>query len=214
MLELYTWNTPNGIKPVIMLEEIELPYILKPVNIGKDEQFSPEFLRISPNNKIPALLDAGAAAGPLSLFESGAILVYLADQTVKLLPPSGPDRYRVLEWVFWQVGGTGPNVANYNFFAKRSEEKSDLAIERFRKETVRLLKVLNGQLDKHAFAGGPDYSIADIMNYGWAKSAVALVKELTPDALPDIESVERWLGSVAQRPAVKRAYEKLEAIPK
>ena len=122
-----------------MLEEIGLPYTVKPINLGKNEQFDPAFLKISPNNKIPAIVDPDGPGGPLSVFESGAILVYLAEKTGKLLAPSGAERYRALEWVFWQIGGIGPMFGQLGFFAIRSEEKSELAIKRFTDECARLL---------------------------------------------------------------------------
>ena len=121
MIDLYTWTTPNGRKASIMLEEIGLPYRVNPVNIAKDEQFDPHFLAISPNNKIPAIVDHDAPGGPQKVFESGAILVYLAEKTGKLLAPSGPERWAALEWTFWQVGGLGPMAGQYNYFAVRAE---------------------------------------------------------------------------------------------
>ena len=143
MIELYTWSTPNGRKIPIMLEEVGLPYTVKPIDLGKNEQFDPAFLKISPNNKIPAIVDPDGPSGPLTMFESGAILVYLAEKTGKLLAPSGGERYRALEWLNWQIGGMGPMFGQLGFFAIRSEEKSELAIKRFTEECARLLRVMD-----------------------------------------------------------------------
>ena len=146
MIKLYTWSTPNGRKIPIMLEECGLPYTVVPVNIGKDEQFDPDFLKVSPNNKIPAIVDDEAEGGPLSVFESGAILTYLAEKTGRFLAPSGPARYKALEWLHWQMGGLGPMLGQLGFFAVRSDEKAPLAIKRFTDEADRLLRVMNKRL--------------------------------------------------------------------
>ena len=146
MIHLYTWTTPNGRKPAIMLEEIGAPYEVHPINIGKDEQFAPDFLRISPNNKIPAIVDDAAAGGPLTIFESGAILTYLAETSGRLLAPSGAARCKALEWLHWQIGGLGPMLGQLGFFAVRSPEKAPLAIERFTTEADRLLSVMERRL--------------------------------------------------------------------
>ncbi len=154
MIELYIWGTPNGRKASIMLEEVGLPYEVHPVNIGKNEQHDPAFLKISPNNKIPAIVDRDAPGGPLSLFESGAILIYLAEKTGRLLASGGADRYRALEWVSWHLGGPGPAFGQLGFFALRSPEKSELAIKRFTDESERLLKVLDRRLQESSYLAG------------------------------------------------------------
>ena len=204
MITLYTWTTPNGRKASIALEELGLDYEVKPVNIGKDEQFTPAFLKIAPNNKIPAIVDHDAEGGPLSLFESGAILVYLAEKTGKLLAPSGPARYAALEWTFWQVGGLGPMLGQLGFFVMRSKDKPPEAIERFTTEAHRLFSVMEGRLKDNAYLAGADYSIADIACYAWTFAASTLLKQGAPGAWGDFPSIERWLNAVGDRPAVKR----------
>ncbi len=210
MIELYTWSTPNGRKVPIMLEEVGLPYTVKPINIGKDEQFDPAFLKISPNNKIPAIVDPDGPGGPLSVFESGAILVYLAEKTGKLLAPSGAERYRALEWVFWQIGGVGPMFGQLGFFAIRSEEKSELAIKRFTDECARLLKVMDRRLGDSAYLAGPDYTIADIACYTWTKAGATFLEPVLGPTLNACPSVSRWLETVGAREAVQRGM----AVPK
>jgi GST-like protein len=204
MITLYTWTTPNGRKASIMLEELGLAYEVKPVNIGKNEQFTPEFLRVSPNNKIPAIVDHDAEGGPLSVFESGAILIYLAEKTGKLLPASGPARYKTLEWVNWQMGGLGPMLGQLGFFAVRSKEKAPLAIERFTEEADRLLGVMDKQLTDHPYLAGEEYSIADIACYGWTVAATTLLGEVLEDSLATKPAVHAWLERVGSRPAVAR----------
>ncbi len=140
MIELYTWTTPNGRKASIMLEEIGLPYTVRPINLGKNEQFDPAFLKISPNNKIPAIVDEEAPGGPLAVFESGAILIYLAEKTGRLLAKQGAERYKALEWLNWQMGGIGPMFGQLGFFAVRSTDKAPLAITRFTEEGQRLAR--------------------------------------------------------------------------
>ncbi|MBM6594443.1 glutathione S-transferase N-terminal domain-containing protein [Microvirga pudoricolor] len=210
MITLYTWTTPNGRKVPIMLEELGWPYEVKPVDIGRDEQFSPEFLRVSPNNKIPALVDDEADGGPLSVFESGAILVYLADKSGRFLAPSGPARYKALEWLFWQVGGQGPMLGQLGFFAKRSEEKAPLAIGRFTDEAARLLGVLERRLSEAPFLAGEDYGIADMATYPWTIAAKTFLKDVLAESLASKPSMERWLKAVGDRPAVQRGM----AVPK
>ena len=204
MITLYTWTTPNGRKASIALEEFGLDYEVKPVNIGKDEQFAPDFLKISPNNKIPAIVDHDAPGGPLSLFESGAILVYLAEKTGKFLAPSGPARYAALEWTFWQVGGIGPMLGQLGYFVMRSKDKPPEAIERFTTEAHRLFSVMEKRLKDHPYLAGADYSIADIACYAWTFAASTLLKQGAPGAWGDFPSIERWLKTVCDRPAVKR----------
>lgn len=204
MIDLYTWTTPNGRKASIMLEEVGLPYHVHPVNIGKDEQFDPHFLAISPNNKIPAIVDHDAPGGPQKVFESGAILVYLAEKTGKLLAPSGPERWAALEWTFWQVGGLGPMAGQYNYFALRAEQKLPLAIDRFGEEVTRLLGVMDRRLNDHPWLAGEHFSIADIASYAWTKAILAALAKAEPDREPGVPAVEAWVQAVGDRPAVQR----------
>jgi GST-like protein len=204
MITLYTWTTPNGRKASIMLEEVGLPYEVKAINIGKDEQFSPEFLAVAPNNKIPAIVDHDAPGGPLAIFESGAILVYLAEKTGKLLPSSGPARYKALEWTFWQIGGLGPMLGQLGFFMMRSKDKPPEAIERFTTESARLFGVMEKRLAEGPYLAGDDYSIADIACYNWTQTAAPLLKSAAPEAYGEKPAIERWLKAVRERPAVIR----------
>jgi GST-like protein len=204
MITLYTWSTPNGRKIPIMLEECGLPYSVVPVNIGKDEQFAHEFLRVSPNNKIPAIVDDGAEGGPLSVFESGAILTYLAEKTGRFLAPSGPARYKALERLHWQVGGLGPMLGQLGFFAVRSDEKAPLAIKRFTDEADRLLRVMDKRLGEAPYIAGADYSIADIACYSWTLATTTFLQEPLKDTLGAVPKVHAWLERVGERPAVKR----------
>ncbi len=207
MITLYTWSTPNGRKIPIMLEECGLPYTVVPVNIGKDEQFAPDFLKVSPNNKIPAIVDDEAEGGPLSVFESGAILTYLAEKTGRFLAPSGPARYKALEWLHWQIGGLGPMLGQLGFFAVRSDEKAPLAIKRFTDEADRLLHVMDRRLGERPYLAGADYSIADIACYAWTLAATSFLKEPLANTLGDVPNVHEWLARVGERPAVKRGME-------
>jgi GST-like protein len=193
MVTVYTWGTPNGRKPLILLEELGLPYQVVPVNLREHEQFAPEFLAISPNNKIPALKD-----GTLALFESGAILTYLAEKHGRFLAAEGPERYRTLQWLHWQVAGLGPMLGQLGFFAKE-----DLALpkEHFTAEADRLLNVLDRALAGNAFVAGDEYTIADIACYPWTEAAASHL-ELNLSGKP---AVQRWLTRVGARPAVARA---------
>jgi GSH-dependent disulfide-bond oxidoreductase len=204
MITLYTWTTPNGRKVSIMLEELGLAYRTEPVDIGKDEQFAPAFLEISPNNKIPAIVDDEAEGGPLSVFESGAILVYLAEKTGKLLAPSGAARYKALEWTFWQMGGLGPMLGQLGFFLMRSKDKPPEAVERFTTESARLFGVMDRRLAEAPYLAGDAYSIADIACYPWVQGAVALLRQAAPAAWGERPAIERWLKTVGERPAVQR----------
>ncbi len=210
MIELYTWATPNGRKASIMLEEIGLPYTVHPVNIGRQEQFDPAFLKISPNNKIPAIVDADAPGGPLSVFESGAILIYLAEKTGKLLASSGAERYRALEWLNWQMGGIGPMFGQLGFFAIRSTEKSALAITRFTEECGRLLNVMERRLQESPYLAGENYSIADVISYPWMFTTTTNLKPMLGPIVEAMPSVNRWMAAVGAREAVKRGM----AVPK
>ncbi len=210
MIDLYTWTTPNGRKVPIMLEELGLPYKVHPVNLGKNEQFDPEYLKISPNNKIPAIVDHDGPEGPLSLFESGAILIYLAEKTGKLLAAHGAERYRALEWLNWQVGGIAPMFGQLGFFAIRSEEKSPLAIKRFTEENQRLLGVIDRRLEECAYLAGDAYSIADVAAYPWMLAAKTFLGPVLGPSLDAKPAIHRWLDAVGGRDAVKRGM----AVPK
>lgn len=204
MITLYTWGTPNGRKASIMLEETGLAYRVKPVDIGQGEQFDAEFLKISPNNKIPAIVDEDADGGPLAVFESGAVLVYLAEKSGKLLAPSGPARAKTLEWTFWQVGGLGPMLGQLGFFTLRAKQAAPEAIERFTQECARLLAVMDRRLADNAYLAGQDFSIADVACYAWTVSASTTLKDAAPGIWGELPGVERWLATVGDRPAVRR----------
>ena len=203
MIDLYYWTTPNGHKITIFLEETGLPYALKPVNIGKGEQFSPAFLRISPNNRIPAIVDHRPADGgmPINIFESGAILQYLAEKTGKLLPSDIRGRVEVMEWLFWQMGGLGPMLGQNHHFNLYAPEKIPYAIERYMKETERLYSVLDHRLASRAYITA-EYSIADIAAHPW----IASHRKQRVD-LQEFPNVKRWFEAIQARPAVQRAYE-------
>lgn len=209
MIDLYTWTTPNGRKISILLEELGVPYAVKPVNIGKDEQFAPAFLAISPNNKIPAIVDHDADGGDLPVFESGAILVYLADKHGQFLPASGAARWKVLEWLAWQVGGLGPMLGQLGYFL-RAAEPVQSTIDRFAAESTRLLTVMDKRLKEADYLGG-DYSIADMAAYPWIAAMAPLLKT-TPliAGWDEMTGVHRWLEAIAARPAVERGM----AVPK
>jgi GST-like protein len=197
VIDLYTWTTPNGRKASIMLEEIGLPYSAHPIDISKDEQFRPQFLKISPNNRIPAIVDRDNG---LALMESGAILIYLADKTGQLLPKEGEPRYRVLEWLMWQMGGPGPMFGQVHHFVKYNRGKAPYAEERYLKEAHRLYGVLDGRLKDREFVAG-QYSIADIAIWPW----VSRFEWQTVD-LNQYANVKRWYAAIAGRPAVQRGY--------
>jgi GSH-dependent disulfide-bond oxidoreductase len=209
MITLYTWTTPNGRKPAIMLEELGWDYEVKPVNIGKDEQFAPDFLRVAPNNKIPAIVDHDADGGPLSIFESGAILTYLAEKSGQLLPPSGHARFKALEWLHWQIGGLGPMLGQLGYFANRAPEKLPLAIGRFSEESGRLFGVMNKRLGEAEYLGG-DYGIADIACYPWMVTATTMLKEPLAEALDRAPAVTAWMDRVGSRPAVQKGMKVLQ----
>jgi len=202
MIDLHYWPTPNGHKITIFLEEVGLTYQIKPVNIGRGEQFQPDFLKIAPNNRMPAIVDHAPADGgtPLSVFESGAILTYLAEKTRKFLPHELRGRVRVLEWLNWQMGGLGPMAGQNHHFSQYAPEKIPYAIDRYVKETNRLYGVLDRQLAQHAFVAG-DYSIADMACYPWI-----VPYERQGQKLEDFPHVKRWFEAMQVRPAVIRAY--------
>ena len=201
MIQLYTWGTPNGKKVSIMLEEIGVPYEVHPVNLTQGEQHKPEYLAVNPNNKIPAIVDTEGPDGkPLTLFESGAILMYLAEKTGKLWPKEMRKRYEVIQWLMFQMGGVGPMFGQANYFF-RLAEKVPYAIERFHKEALRLYAVLNQQLGEKKFLAG-EYSIADIATYPWVwRHDIHQVK------LEDFPKVKRWYDEISARPAVQKGME-------
>ena len=204
MITLHTWTTPNGRKVPIMLEELGWRYEVRTVDLGKNEQHAPDFLKISPNNKIPAIVDDDAEGGPLAIFESGAILTYLAEKSGRFLAPAGPERYKALEWLHWQIGSLGPMLGQLGYFAKRAEEKTPAAIARFTEEGERLLGVMERRLKESAYLGGEAYSIADIAAYPWTLAATTFLQEPLAQALQDKEAIRRWLQVVGERPAVQR----------
>jgi GST-like protein len=212
MIDLHYAPTPNGWKISIMLEELGLPYTVIPVNIRAGEQFRPEFLAISPNNRIPAIVDHAPSDGgePFSVFETGAILIYLADKTGRFLPTELRARSRVMQWLMWQMGGLGPMLGQLGFFAVRSKEKSPEAIERFTTESARLFGVMEKRLSHFPYLAGEDYSIADIACYAWTLAASTMLKRAAPAAWGDNPAIEAWLATVGERPAVQRGM----AIPK
>ena len=203
MIDFYFWTTPNGYKVLTFLEETRIPYRIVPVNISKGEQFDPEFLKISPNNKMPAIVDRSpnGLAGPIPIFESGAILLYLAEKTGRLLPKDAPGRVEVLQWLFWQMGGLGPMLGQNLHFGQYAPEKIPYAIDRYVDETSRLFKVLDKRLADREFIADK-YSIADIASYPWVFKHPYLQLELE-----DFPNLTRWFETIEQRPAVARAYE-------
>ncbi len=204
MLNLYTWGTPNGRKLTILVEELGIPYTLHPVNIGKNEQFDPEYLKISPNNKIPAIVDEDAEGGPISLFESGAIMIYLADKHGRFLPQRGNDRYSVIQWLMWQMGGLGPMLGQLGWFALSAPEPTPLALDRYRKEADRLLGVLDKRLSETMHVGGEEYSIADMAVYPWIAQYRVRVKDEMEPLLQKRPYILSWVDRVASREAVQR----------
>jgi len=197
MIDLYTWSTPNGRKVSIMLEEIGLAYEVHPIDIGKREQFAPDFLRISPNNKIPAIVDRDNG---MSLFESGAILMYLAAKSGKLMPKEGEPYWRTIEWLMWQMGGVGPMFGQVHHFVRYNKGKAPYAEERYLEEARRLYRVLDRRLGEVEYLAGA-YSIADIATWPW----VSRFEWQTID-LKQYPNVLRWYKAIAERPAVQRGY--------
>ena len=204
MITLYAFATPNCQKISIALEELRLPYEIQLIDIRKNEQTAPDFLKISPNNKVPAIVDHDAQGEPMPLFESGAILTYLGEKTGRLLPPSGPARYRTLEWLHWQIGGLGPMFGQLGAFGVFMPEKIPAAIQRFRTEAERLLGVMERRLSESAYLGGRDYSIADIAAFPWANVTRGLLAELLGDTVASKPALRAWLDTIATRPAVLR----------
>jgi GSH-dependent disulfide-bond oxidoreductase len=204
MIQLYTWGTPNGKKVSVMLEEVGFLYEVHPISLQKGDQFTPEYLAINPNNKIPSIIDTEGPGGqPMTLFESGAILMYLAEKSGKLLPQDMRNRYEVIQWLMFQMGGVGPMFGQANFFF-RLNEKVPYAIERYHKEALRLYKVLDQQLGKKEYLAG-EYTIADIATHPWVWR-----HEMHQVKLEEFPNVKRWYDAIAARPAVQRGM----AVPK
>lgn len=199
-IDVWSWPTPNGHKVHIALEELELPYRVVPVNIGKGEQFSPEFLAITPNHRIPAIVDPEGPDGQrIQLFESGAILIYLAEKAGRLIPSDAAARYTCLQWLMFQMGGVGPMFGQYNHFAAYAPEKLPYAIGRYENEVKRLHRVLEKRLSNSAYLAGDEYSIADIATFPWVRNSDRRGIDLS-----DYPGVKRWHDAIAARPAVQR----------
>jgi GST-like protein len=202
VIDLYTWGTPNGRKVSIMLEEVGLPYGVHPINIGAGEQHRPEFLALSPNNRIPAIVDPdGPDGAPISLFESGAILVYLANKTGKFLPGDPVRHYDVMQWLMFQMGNVGPMFGQLHHFKRNAPEPLAYPLERYLRETKRLYGVINQRLGESAYLAGADYTIADIATYPWVAR-----HDWQGIELADYPAVERWFDEIGARPTVKRGY--------
>ncbi len=203
MIDLYYWTTPNGHKITLFLEESGLPYRILPIHIGKGEQFQPDFLRIAPTNRIPAIVDTAPAGGgePISVFESGAILLYLAEKSGRFLSTDSRVRIDTLQWLFWQMGGLGPMAGQNHHFVQYAPEVIPYAIERYVKETARLYAVLDKRLTDRDFIAGPDYSIADMACYPWI-----VPHARQRQSLDDFPNLKRWFEAIQQRPATQRAY--------
>ncbi|MEM7225755.1 MAG: glutathione binding-like protein [Pseudomonadota bacterium] len=209
MIDLYFWTTPNGYKPLLFLEEAGLVHRLKPVNISAGEQFAPDFLKIAPNNRIPAIVDHVPHEGeaPISVFESGAILQYLAEKSGQFLPQDLAGRTEALQWLYWQMGGLGPMAGQNHHFNAYATEKIPYAIDRYVKETGRLYGVLDQSLADRAFIAGDDYTIADMASYPW------IVPHRTQGQnLDDFPNLKRWFQEIAERPGTLRAYRKGRAL--
>ena len=203
MIDLYYWGTPNGHKVTLFLEEAGLDYRVHPVDIGAGDQFAPDFLKIAPNNRIPAIVDNDPAGGgaPLSLFESGAILLYLAEKTGRFIPGDLQGRAEVLQWLFWQMGGLGPMAGQNHHFSGYAPEKIPYAIDRYVRETARLYGVLDRRLADRPFVAGADYTIADMASYPWI-----VPHEKQGQDLASFPHLKRWFDAIAARPATARAY--------
>ena len=209
MYDVYFWTTPNGYKILLFMEESGLPYAIKPINIGRGDQFDPAFLKIAPNNRIPALVDREPDGGgpSVSVFESGAVLLYLAEKHRRFIYPDLRGRVEVLQWLFWQMGGLGPMAGQNHHFGHYAPEKLPYAIERYVKETNRLYGVLNKRLADRAFMAGDNYTIADMATYPWV-----VPYKRQQQTIEDFPHLKRWFDAIAARPATKSAYEKGAAI--
>ena len=200
MIDLYTWTTPNGRKVSVMLEECGLAYRAHEINIGKDEQFTPEFQAINPNGRIPAIIDSEGPDGKsITMFESGAILIYLAGKTGKFLPKSARNKYDALQWLMFQMGGVGPMFGQTHHFLRAAKEKIPYGIERYSKETRRLYAVLDKRLAHQSYLAAGEYTIADIATYPWIAR-----HEWHQVALEEFPNVKRWFDAIGARPAVRR----------
>ena len=208
MIDLYYWTTPTGHKTTIFLEETGLPYKIFPINIGKGEQFAKDFLAISPNNRIPAMIDHEPPGGgaPISVFESGEMLLYLAEKTGKFLSKEIRARTQTLEWLFWQMANLGPNSGQNNHFSNYATDKIPYAMDRYRNEVNRLYGVLDRRLDGRDYVAG-EYSIADMAIYPWI-----VPHERQHQNIADFPNIKRWLDAIFERPAVKRAYAKAKEV--
>ena len=208
MIDLYYWTTPNGHKITLFLEEAGLEYTIKPVNIGKGDQFQPDFLRISPNNRMPAIVDHVPADGgkPISVFESGAILLYLAGKTGQFIPGSLRGQVEVLEWLMWQMGGLGPMLGQNHHFAHYAPEKIPYALDRYVKETSRLYGVLNKRLTGREFILGKQYTIADMAAYPW------ISPERQGQDIDEFPNLKRWHAAIRARPGTTRAYARAKEV--
>ena len=208
MIDLYYWTTPNGHKITMFLEEADLDYTIKPVNIGKGEQFNPEFLKFSPNNRIPAIVDRKPADGgkPISVFESGAILLYLAGKTGRFIPKDLRGQVTVLEWLMWQMGGLGPMAGQNHHFNHYAPEKLPYAIDRYVKETSRLYAVLDKRLAGRDFIAGKQYTIADMASYPW------VIPDRQGQNIDDFPNLKRWKAAIRARPATERAYARAKEV--
>lgn len=210
MIDVYSWPTPNGHKVHIMLEECGLPYTAHPIDIGAGGQFTPEFLAISPNNKIPAMVDEHGPDGkPFSLFESGAILLYLASKTGKFLGNTDREKFKTLEWLMFQVGGVGPMLGQAHHFRLYAPEKIDYAVDRYTNEAKRLYSVIDKQLSQHAYLAGSEYTIADIATFPWLRSWKNQGVELS-----NYTHLHKWFDTISDRPAVRRGVEVLANLRK
>jgi GSH-dependent disulfide-bond oxidoreductase len=209
MIDLYYWPTPNGHKITLFVEEAGLPYTIRPVNIGKGEQFDPAFLEIAPNNRMPAIVDHQPVGGgaPVTLFESGAILLYLAEKTGRFIAHDLHGRAEVLQWLFWQMGGLGPMAGQNHHFSGYAPEKIPYAIDRYVRETARLYGVMDKRLADRPYLAGESYSIADMASYPWI-----VQHDRQSQDLDDFPNLKRWFDGIAERPATKRAYALAETI--
>jgi GST-like protein len=208
MYDIFFWTTPNGYKILLFAEEAGLDYTIKPIHIGRGEQFAPEFLKISPNNRIPALIDHDPADGngPLCVFESGAILLYLAEKTGKFIPSDLRGRFDVIQWLMWQMGGLGPMAGQNHHFTQYAPERIPYATERYQKETNRLYGALDRKLADRRYIAGDFYSIADMACWPW------ILPERQNQNIDDFPNLKRWKQDIKERPATSRAYEKGKAI--
>ena len=209
MIHAYSWTTPNGHKLHIMLEECGVEYELHPVHIGKGEQFAPDFLKVSPNNKIPAIVDEDGPGGePVSVFESAAILIYLAEKTGRYLPSAADDprgRVAVLEWTMWQMGSVGPMLGQNGHFQNFAPEKVPYGIKRYGEEMDRIYRVADKRLGESRYLAGDDYTIADILTYPWLRT-----HEFQKQDMDGLDNVERWLDDIGARPAVAKGLQLLK----